>query len=716
MTGTLSSQGRSDAVKVSAADTGIGRLSDKLASGTGVALAILNPGANEQLEITATGPTADIYVKITSADTNPGYLNDKVLVDGTILTKTVTSPAGNEKLTLACPVLAVPNTDSFIAGTNQASATGANTTLIGARAGINMTSSQGTTSIGAFSGRSITSGSFNTTLGYSAGWGIVTGANNVALGAYAGRNAVAAQNQVIIGFEAGYDATANGLVAIGYRAGYACTGASNAMIGEEAGRNITSGQFNAAIGAGALYNVTTGSQNLGLGRSAGRGCIPGCVNSVTIGNYAGYNTGSISHRTVLIGASSGYLAAGADTVAIGFQAGYTGPGSGCVLIGSNAGFSETGNDKLYIENSNIADPLIYGEFDNDLVRINGVQEIYRDSAHPTLTLTAAHNTDYDPYIRFRTDATPVTQVSLGVDGVDDLLKINFGEGVGGSTLFVFDSSGQLGMGRVPTAGSNLDVYQSTGVVRLNMESGDDGVSMFFDHADVATKRAGIFFRQANANKFVITHERDDAKLHIFGDGFPSDDFVTLDQSGNLVALGAFGVGVSTPASLLEVWDDDADPVLTLTAAHDTDYDPQIKFRNGATPAVRFSMGVDSSGGAASNFKIFSGDGVGGSSEFVIRWDGLVGIGQSAPGGSLLDIYQSSTTRAIACINMRQNDISEPFFKLQGFSANGILTQSLVEAQDVGTPTIEGYARVYVTDDGDQLTDQAYYIPLYTLAA
>ena len=45
------------------------------------------------------------------------------------------------------------------------------------------------------------------------------------------------------------------------------------------------------------------------------------------------------------------------------------------MLGYQAGYSETGSNKLYIENSNSATPLIYGEFDNDLVKINGALHV-----------------------------------------------------------------------------------------------------------------------------------------------------------------------------------------------------------------------------------------------------------------------------------------------------------------------------------------------------
>ncbi len=57
---------------------------------------------------------------------------------------------------------------------------------------------------------------------------------------------------------------------------------------------------------------------------------------------------------------------------IGQSAGYLGTtGSNNVMIGYQAGYSETGSNKLYIDNSNTTSPLIYGDFANDELTING---------------------------------------------------------------------------------------------------------------------------------------------------------------------------------------------------------------------------------------------------------------------------------------------------------------------------------------------------------
>ena len=53
------------------------------------------------------------------------------------------------------------------------------------------------------------------------------------------------------------------------------------------------------------------------------------------------------------------------------MAGLLSTGSSNVFLGFGAGIYETGSNKLYIANSNSGLPLVYGEFDNKLLYING---------------------------------------------------------------------------------------------------------------------------------------------------------------------------------------------------------------------------------------------------------------------------------------------------------------------------------------------------------
>ena len=185
-------------------------------------------------------------------------------------------------------------------------------------------------------------------------------------------------------------------------------------------------------------------------------------------------------------------------------------------------------------------------------------EIYSSTEHPILSLTAEHATDYDPQIQFRTDSSPTAKFTLGVDGADDKFKIYSGEGVGGTTEFVIDTGGNVGIGT------------ATPLAPLHVET-------------------------------------------------------TSYFKGNV------GIGTVAASTPIELYSSSAHPIQKITAAHATDYDPQIKFATDVSPTVKFSLGVD---GADDKFKINNGDGIGGTSNFVIDTAGLVGIGTNSMSNDL----------------------------------------------------------------------------------
>jgi len=107
---------------------------------------------------------------------------------------------------------------------------------------------------------------------------------------------------------------------IGYASGFSNTGNYNTFIGDESGRDHTSGSYNTFLGMDAGEGQTIGSYN----------------------TFVGYGAGL-----------------------------YNASGGGNVFVGYKAGANETGSNKLYIDNFESSNPLIYGEFDNDIVTING---------------------------------------------------------------------------------------------------------------------------------------------------------------------------------------------------------------------------------------------------------------------------------------------------------------------------------------------------------
>lgn len=155
----------------------------------------------------------------------------------------------------------------------------------------------------------------------------------------------------------------------GYHAGYSITGNENLFVGYIAGKYSTSEDFNTFWGYLSGYANTTGKWNAYIGVSSGRyGSLSN--HNVALGNSAGYS--STTSRNVSLGKSSLYSnASGERNVSIGYASGYNSSGSYNVFLGYRAGYNETGSNKLYIENDSSSAPLIYGEFDNDFVTING---------------------------------------------------------------------------------------------------------------------------------------------------------------------------------------------------------------------------------------------------------------------------------------------------------------------------------------------------------
>ena len=93
---------------------------------------------------------------------------------------------------------------------------------------------------------------------------------------------------------------------------------------------------------------------------------------------------------------------------------------------------------------------------------------------------------------------------------------------------------------------------------------------------------------------------------------------------------------------------------------------------------------------------------------IQRSNGNVGIGIDLPLAKV-HIDQSSTTGAIPVLTLDQADVSEEVIRIIGTAADNILTQTLVASADVTTFTPTGYLKVYISDDGNQITDGYYYL-------
>ena len=227
----------------------------------------------------------------------------------------------------------------------------------------------------------------------------------------------------------------------GTNAGISTTGLYNSFFGGYNGLDNTTGMRNSFFGFGAGDKNTTGSSNSFFGENSG--------GSNTIGGFNSY---------------FGYLA-GSSNVA----------GSYNVFLGNQAGYYETGSNKLYISNSNTSTPLIYGEFDNEYLEINGDLSVI---GYVQLDLTtdfppAADCDDPSEYGRMKVDEvneslyicvvsgwksmgqTRAAENDFNGDGISDVLVRNTDNGRW--HMYLMDGTSN------PTLVSRINMFESSAV-------------------------------------------------------------------------------------------------------------------------------------------------------------------------------------------------------------------------------------------------------------
>lgn len=158
----------------------------------------------------------------------------------------------------------------------------------------------------------------------------------------------------------------------GYQAGLNNAGNWNTFIGFQSGINNTAGASNAFLGFRAGLANTTGNANTFIGTSSGNANTSG-VNNVFLGTTSGIAS-TTGNANTFIGYGSGY-----NNIT----------GSNNVFLGALAGYNETGSNRLYIDNSATATPLIWGDFANNILNFNG--DVGIGTANPTHKLHIVNN-------------------------------------------------------------------------------------------------------------------------------------------------------------------------------------------------------------------------------------------------------------------------------------------------------------------------------------
>ncbi len=231
-------------------------------------------------------------------------------------------------------------------------------------------------------------GDYNVAIGNSAMQNAVNAGSNIAIGRDALKNVSSSYNiglgyQSLLNNTSGLyniaiglntlksNTTSNSQIAIGQSVmENFLSGDSNASLGQYSLNQLSSGSRNTGMGYYAGYNMTSGSDNTFLGGNSLANLVIGS-NNTAVGNNSlrGSNNASYSGNTA-IGSMAGEYNQGNNNVYVGQQSGQNAQGSGNLFLGYASGLNESGSNKLYISNSYGSNPLIKGEFDNKLLRIN----------------------------------------------------------------------------------------------------------------------------------------------------------------------------------------------------------------------------------------------------------------------------------------------------------------------------------------------------------
>ncbi|MEO0468785.1 MAG: tail fiber domain-containing protein [Bacteroidota bacterium] len=172
-------------------------------------------------------------------------------------------------------------------------------------------------------------------------------------------------------------------------------------------------------------------KSIAIGDFETGGDMGGGTNNISMGSEAGK---SLSNGTsnVFLGRRAGRNNDGDHNIILGTSAGVFNNGSNNIFLGQGAGSNESGSNRLHIGQQS----LIYGEFDNDLLRINGDLDINGPIGGGNIALTFRESGNY--------------RGAWGYDPNQD--RFFFYEGAS-STNVVFIKNGRLGIRREATTNS-----------------------------------------------------------------------------------------------------------------------------------------------------------------------------------------------------------------------------------------------------------------------
>ena len=235
---------------------------------------------------------------------------------------------------------------------------------------------------------------------------------------------------------------------------------SSIYIGEQAGQDLFFGSRNTFIGSLAGGNLGVGGSSVFIGSSTASDVNEGSAN-VILGAFGASGITEMNNSVLL-----GFRAGGNDAIVSETL-------EGNILIGYRSGYNYIGNNKLFIENSaaDSTGALIYGEFDNDVLRINGDFQVNGTNPDGNTRLwMQGSGGSFNEVIRYDGDNNDVVMGSVSGSGGRLFLRSN------GSTRVSLIENGNLGIGTTSPESkleiSNGDIFLSDITTGVIMKSPD----------------------------------------------------------------------------------------------------------------------------------------------------------------------------------------------------------------------------------------------------